>query len=245
MQIRRLVTGLDAESRAVVVSDGPPPRNHDLVHVPRMSSALLWATAPDEPLPVDGADPTPHLRSQLPLPGGTSFLIVTFPPDSVYADPAFDAAAAAAEQRLASPGITELFEPDNPGMHTTDTVDYTVVLAGEVWLELDDGQLSHLRAGDTVVQNGTRHAWRNLGTEPVTLAVVQVGANRHGRLPPRSRSGSPSRHPMIFAGSSQGPLPPQDEITLKFWPPITGQIFSAGTTGGPPRRGERQAERRP
>jgi mannose-6-phosphate isomerase-like protein (cupin superfamily) len=98
----------------------------------------------------------------------------------VYADPAFDAEAAAAEQRLASPGITELFEPDNPGMHATDTVDYTVVMSGEVWLELDDGQLSHLRAGDTVVQTGTRHAWRNLGTEPVTLAVVQVGARRHG-----------------------------------------------------------------
>jgi quercetin dioxygenase-like cupin family protein len=53
-----------------------------------------------------------------------------------------------------------------------------VVLSGEVWLELDDGQLTHLRTGDTVVQNGTRHAWRNLGAEPVTLAVVQVGAAR-------------------------------------------------------------------
>jgi hypothetical protein len=116
--------------------------------------------------------------SQLPLPGGTCFLIVRFPPDSVYADPGFDPAAAAAEQRMASPGIAELFEPDYPGMHTTDSVDYIVVLAGEVWLELDDGQVSRLRAGDTVVQNGTRHAWRNLSTEPVTLAVVQVGAAR-------------------------------------------------------------------
>ena len=63
-------------------------------------------------------------------------------------------------------------------MHTTDSVDYVLVLDGEAWLELDDGQVSHLRAGDVVVQNGTRHAWRNLGTEPVTLAVVQVGAAR-------------------------------------------------------------------
>jgi quercetin dioxygenase-like cupin family protein len=52
------------------------------------------------------------------------------------------------------------------------------VLAGQVWLELDDGQLTRVRAGDTVVQNGTRHAWRNLSTEPVTLAVVQVGMAR-------------------------------------------------------------------
>jgi mannose-6-phosphate isomerase-like protein (cupin superfamily) len=186
VQIRRVVTGLDAAGHAIVVSDGPPPRRHDLVHVPGMSTAMLWATAPGRPLPLDGADPTPHVLSQLPLPGGTCFLIVAFPPDSVFADPGFDAAAADAEQRLASPGIAELFEPDNPGMHATDSVDYVVVLAGEVWLELDDGQLSHLRAGDTVVQNGTRHAWRNLSAEPVTLAVVQVGMPRKPGGPHRA-----------------------------------------------------------
>jgi uncharacterized cupin superfamily protein len=181
MRIRRLVTGLDAEGRAVIVSDGSPPRNRDLEHVPGMSTAMLWATAPGEPLPLDGADPTPRVRSQVPLPGGSCFLVVRFPPDSVYADPGFDAAAADAEQRAASPGIAELFEPDNPGMHTTDSVDYVIVLDGEIWLELDDGQLSRLRAGDAVVQNGTRHAWRNLGREPATLAVVQVGAFRAPR----------------------------------------------------------------
>ena len=77
-----------------------------------------------------------------------------------------------------SPGIAEHFEPGNPGMHTTDSVDYVVVLAGEVWLELDDGARTRLGPGDTVVQNGTRHAWRNLSAEPVTLAVVNVGAGR-------------------------------------------------------------------
>lgn len=49
---------------------------------------------------------------------------------------------------------------------------------GEVWLELDDGARTRLGPGDTVVQNGTRHAWRNLSGEPVTLAVVNVGAGR-------------------------------------------------------------------
>jgi mannose-6-phosphate isomerase-like protein (cupin superfamily) len=178
MRIRRLVTGIDAAGRAVVVSDGPPPRNHDLRYVPGLSTAMLWATAPAEPIPDGGADPTVTVLNQVPRPGGTCFLIVRFPPDSVYAQPGFDAAAADAEQRIVSPGIAELFEPDNPGMHATDSVDYIVVLSGEVWLELDDGQLSHLRAGEVVVQNGTRHAWRNLGTEPVTLAVVHVGAVR-------------------------------------------------------------------
>ena len=101
MQIRRVVTGVDAAGRAVVTSDGAAPRSHDLVHVPGMSTAMLWATGPGEPLRMDGADPTPGVGRQLPEPGGTRFLIVRFPPDSVFADPSFDAVAADAEQRIA------------------------------------------------------------------------------------------------------------------------------------------------
>ena len=62
-------------------------------------------------------------------------------------------------------------------MHTTPTVDYGVVLDGEVWLELDDGKTVHLKEHDVVVQNGTRHAWRNKGTKPATMAFVLIGAN--------------------------------------------------------------------
>jgi mannose-6-phosphate isomerase-like protein (cupin superfamily) len=101
-------------------------------------------------------------------------VVVRFPPDSVFASRDFDAGAAAAEHQIASPGLADLFEPD--GRHTTSTVDYIVVLDGRIWLELDGGRLVELNQGDTVVQNGTRHAWRNRGTEPATLAVVMVGA---------------------------------------------------------------------
>ena len=66
----------------------------------------------------------------------------------------------------------------NPGMHATDTVDFEYIISGEVWLELDDGVEVHLRAGDTLVQNGTRHAWHNRGTEPCRLLVILVGAHR-------------------------------------------------------------------
>jgi mannose-6-phosphate isomerase-like protein (cupin superfamily) len=178
MRVRRVVTGVNEAGKAVVVSDGPPPRSHDFAHVPGMSSAMLWATSPGEPIRVSGTDPTAGVTSQIPGPGGTCFVVVTFPPDAVMQAPGYDPAAAAAEHRLVSPGIAERFEPDNPGMHTTDSVDYVVVLTGEVWLELDDGARTRLRAGDTVVQNGTRHAWRNLGDQPVTLAVVNAGAAR-------------------------------------------------------------------
>ena len=178
MQIRRVVTGVDAAGRAVVASDGPAPRSHDLVHVPGMSTTMLWATSPGGPLQMDGADPTPGVRRQLPEPGGTCFLIVRFPPDSVFADPSFDPVAADAEQRIASPGIADAFEPDNPGMHTTDSVDYGICLEGEMHLELDNGQEIRLTPGACVVQQGTRHAWHNRSDKPALMCYVLIGADR-------------------------------------------------------------------
>ena len=66
-------------------------------------------------------------------------------------------------------------EEDDPGMHTTPTIDYGIVLSGEIDLELDEGEV-HLQAGDVVVQRGTRHAWRNRGTEPCRIAFVLISS---------------------------------------------------------------------
>ena len=76
------------------------------------------------------------------------------------------------------PGVAEYMEKDSPGMHTTDTIDLEYILSGEVWLELDDGKEVHLQAGDTVIQNGTRHAWYNRGSEPCSIIVCLIGAKR-------------------------------------------------------------------
>ena len=157
-----------------MASDGPAPRTHDFRHVPGMSATMIWATAPGQP--ADAADPTQGLASQLPAPGGTCFVIVRFPPDAVLGG--VDPVAVAVEHQLASPGLAERFEPGNPGMHATDSVDYVLVLDGTIWLDLDDGKPIRLGPGDTVVQNATRHAWRNLGDVPATLAVVHVGVTR-------------------------------------------------------------------
>lgn len=67
---------------------------------------------------------------------------------------------------------------DNPGMHTSDSIDYDVVMEGEIHLELDDGESKKLSRGDVVVQNGTRHAWRNKSDKPATMLFVLVGAHR-------------------------------------------------------------------
>ena len=83
-----------------------------------------------------------------------------------------------ADERKRLPGLAERFEPESPGMHTTDTVDYGILMEGEISLELDDGEIVALKPGDIVVQNGTRHAWRNGGSRPATLIFVLVGARR-------------------------------------------------------------------
>ena len=74
--------------------------------------------------------------------------------------------------------MIDVLELDHPGMHTTDTVDFDVVVSGEVYLELDDGVEVLLQAGDCVIQNGTRHAWHNRSSEKCVVSFAIVGAER-------------------------------------------------------------------
>lgn len=105
-------------------------------------------------------------------------MINTIPPGELVPPPDLDTAAATAELERRMPGAVAAMEPDaGPGMRTTDSIDYVLVASGEITLELDDEQ-AVLRAGDVVVQNGTRHAWRNCGTEPCTIVGVAIGADR-------------------------------------------------------------------
>lgn len=174
--VRRIVTGHDGNGRAVVADIGTPPRSHAFRHIPGMAQTVVWATPAAPKLPHEGGDPTPHLARIVPGPGETRLLLVTFPPDAVFMAPGFDGEAAHMENLAVSPGLAELFEPD--GMHCTPTVDYGIVLDGEIWLELHDGRAERLAQHDVVVQNGTRHAWRNRSDRPATLAFVLVGAAR-------------------------------------------------------------------
>lgn len=174
--LRRVVTGHDSDGASMVALDTAPPRSDAFRHIPGMMSRLVWATDAAPALPFAGADPTPAVASMVPPAGGTRFLVVTFPPDSVFASPRFDPAAAVAENLALNPGLAERFEAD--GMHATPTVDYGIVLDGEIWLELDDGRAELLRPHDVVVQNGTRHAWRNKSGRPATLAFVLIGAGQ-------------------------------------------------------------------
>jgi hypothetical protein len=178
MSIRRVVTSHDAAGRSVFTEDAPVPRAHDYKHIKGFSTALVWSTQSKPEIPNEGMDPTQAATSVLPEPGGTTFMIVTFPSDSVMMSESFDPVAAGQEYMENLPGLAERFEIDNPGMHTTDSIDYGIILDGEIWLELDDGKEVHLKRHDTVIQNGTRHGWRNKSDKPATIAFVLIGAQR-------------------------------------------------------------------
>jgi mannose-6-phosphate isomerase-like protein (cupin superfamily) len=177
MGMRRVVTGQTADGKSVFIADEVlAPKTVSLV--PGTKFHQVWGSDDTVVLPTTGSEPA--WTSFFPPVTGFRFLVWTMPPQSAQPqlpeDLDIDAALAELHQNL--PGLTEVNEPDHPGMHTTDTIDFDLVLSGEVWLELDDGEEVKLGAGDCVVQNGTRHAWHNRGAVPVRIATALVGAQR-------------------------------------------------------------------
>lgn len=175
--IRRVVIA-NKNGKPSVLSDTRSIRTFE--NHPAFGNTLIWAT-PSKPQIGSAelaADPVKPDINFLPPVGGTRFMIVTFPPDALMDDPAFNGEAFGAEVAQKTPGLAQAFEMDDPAMHTTDTVDYGVVLEGEIWLDLGTGEELHLKKHDMVVQNGTRHGWRNKGNTPVTMLFVLIGAER-------------------------------------------------------------------
>ncbi|MGD9954513.1 MAG: cupin domain-containing protein [Candidatus Nanopelagicales bacterium] len=166
--VRRVVTHVNADGRSGFAHDADV-RQVQHVHTPGFAFGVVWSSAEGR---VQDPDAAPGRF--VPAPGESLALTVTFPPDAVFFDSAFDPGPAVAENLANLPGLAELFEPDAPGMHTTPTVDYVVVLEGTVVLELDEGTAT-LVPGDVVVQNGTRHAWRVPSDSPATIFVVLTG----------------------------------------------------------------------
>lgn len=171
--MRRVICGV-RDGRSVVFADGPAPTEHRFKALPGHVSSIMWATAPN-PAPEQMTETATIGMTAVPGPGETRLLMVHFPPASVMFGEGFDPAEADREQLEHLPGLADLFEPDCPGMHRTPSVDYDIVVEGRIWLELDDGKEVELRAGDVAIQQGTRHAWRNKGDAPATIAFVLIG----------------------------------------------------------------------
>jgi len=176
--LRRVVTGRNREGKSTIVQNGVSPRVVTTETLPGLALVEVWATEATPAMPVAPVDIITTMKSFVPGPGGTRFRIVQFPGVSTRA---FDHEAFRREYLAKAPGLAEAMEAQDSGMHTTDSVDYGVVISGEITLELDDGAMVSLKQGDCVVQNGTRHAWRNSTTTPCVMAFVLVGAVREDR----------------------------------------------------------------
>ncbi|MBT2322412.1 cupin domain-containing protein [Variovorax paradoxus] len=178
MKIRRVVAGTGAGGKSQVFSDAAAPRSVEFKTVPGFAATLLWSTQAGDAVARGEAVDRSLQANFVPAEGETRLMVVTFPPDSVMMRADFDAAAFGAEFGALVPGLAETFEPEHPGMHTSDSIDYDVVLDGEITLELDDGAQVQLRRHDIAVQHGNRHAWRNPGDRPATMLFVLIGARR-------------------------------------------------------------------
>ena len=173
--VRRVVTGHDGAGKAVFASD-EQVEPVTLGLMPGSEFHRLWGADAAPSFPDDGSPPPQPMY--FPPVGGFRFGMFTIPPAGAHDAPQVDdiaAAMAKIEEKL--PGMMGYMEQGDPGMHTTATIDFEVILSGSCVLELDDGASVTLHAGDTVVQNGTRHRWSNPGTEPCHLAVFIVGAH--------------------------------------------------------------------
>ena len=169
--IRRVVTGHDAQGRAVVFMDGPAASVLHRPSRPGVALTDLWATDGTPAARADG-DPVDRPVVLHPPPGGTVFRIIQFDPE----DPAALAHAdgVTAFETMGAAGAV-VAGARHPYMHRTDTVDYAVVLQGSITMLLDDEDVE-LTTGDVVIQNGTSHAWANRGRAPCLVAVVLVDA---------------------------------------------------------------------
>jgi len=143
LNVRRVVTGHDAQGRAIVQID---EICRNLVSKrPNHQSCVVWTT---DMMPADNSGTADGAARNVATtqPGGTVFRVIEF-----------------------SPGVA-------PRMHRTDSIDYAVVLSGEIDMQLDDGVEVHLKAGDVLVQRGTIHNWVNRRSAPCVMVFALIDA---------------------------------------------------------------------
>jgi mannose-6-phosphate isomerase-like protein (cupin superfamily) len=165
---RRVITGVDEAGRSIISQDDDVstwirrPTGSLIMDVWRIDE--LPTTFAQEP---DAADELVLLPSR----GGVCVRLAVFPPDSDIdpdAKAAYEASLASIYGEQGDGASSQV-----PGMHRTETVDVVTVVDGEIWMVMDEGETC-LRAGDTLVQRGTRHAWQNRSDRPCTLSTVML-----------------------------------------------------------------------
>ena len=172
---RRVVTGHDKNGAAIIESDQVATQTLERPNRPGVRLTNFWIT---DQTPAEYDGPTETCLGPLtlkPPARGSVFRCVEFMPEDpeVMAQLSSEDGAAAFAEMGAGDNVVR--GGRHPWMHRTDSVDYGIVLNGEIWMLMDNEKNDVLlKAGDVVVQRGTNHAWANRGTEPCTIMFVLI-----------------------------------------------------------------------
>ncbi len=166
--LRRIVTGHNADGKSILMIDGPPGSISDEIG----GVFGIWSTDGNQ---INTFDEIDRADLVLSLPkGGTKFwyVVVNPTPEGVPKEKLEELVAAG----FAKIGVNRVDTTRHPAMHKTKTIDYVILLKGDVTLLLDDDEVQ-LKPFDVVVQRGTNHAWVNNGKEPALLAAVLIDSD--------------------------------------------------------------------
>ena len=172
--IHRIVTGHDENGKAIVSSQGRLPTVVEIAAVPGMVFHEVWATAGSRATIDNGIDPTLMPLRLLPPKPGTRVRFVDFPPETPDVPVRGSGQSKEAFAQISDvAALTVKADSPHPLMHRTETVDYGIVIEGEIALVLDDSEVL-LRPGSVAVQRGTNHAWANRSERPCRMLFVLV-----------------------------------------------------------------------
>lgn len=165
--VRRVVTGHNESNQSIIVADGPSARIFDDLGVEGLVFQEIWATS-QTPAPIDRDQREVDEPSLVLAPptNGVRIRTVDFPPDSAAdnLDDVFENIGAAHEQ---------VASDRHPSFHRTETIDFGIVMSGEIVLLMDEGETT-VQAGEIVVQRGTNHGWANRTDQPCRVAFVLI-----------------------------------------------------------------------
>lgn len=173
--IRRIVTGEDAQGRSRIAEDAPATAIRTVAERPGYRAVNVWRTE-ETPAKIISPDTTANHQGILPPKHGAILRIIDFPPEP--ADPAERKRRIQATfGAIFSDATRDQRAGAHPGMHRTGTVDYAIILEGEIWAVMDEGE-TLMRTGDVLIQRGTNHAWANRSKKSARIAFVLMHGKR-------------------------------------------------------------------
>ncbi|MDR6741108.1 mannose-6-phosphate isomerase-like protein (cupin superfamily) [Herbaspirillum sp. 1173] len=172
--IHRVVTGHDAQGRSIISSDGPLPTVVEVAAIPGTLFHEVWSTSATPARVDNGPDPSLGALVLSPPARGTRMRFVDIPPDTEeFLASANSKMHEAFSQIGEASASTVQTDSPHPLMHRTESVDYGIVIDGEMTLVLDRGEVA-LKPGSVVVQRGTNHAWANRSGKPCRMLFILV-----------------------------------------------------------------------